>query len=230
MTLGEIANLALAAFAGGAIGLERQWNQGLAGLRTNTLVAFGAACFCALHDQAVAYVVTGIGFLGAGVIFREGTSVRGLNTAATLWCSGAVGALSGAGNYTAAMLGTAGVVAINLGMLPLQQAINRHRPHPVDNETDYLIEIDCAAEAEPNIRAVLSGATAQAGLGLRSLNSQKLDGRSGNVQIAADFVSHFRIDEAVERLVVRIGLDNEVSSARWSIPNLVRPRAANIDN
>jgi len=98
MTLTAFLELTLSALLGAAIGFERQWNQGMAGLRTNALVAFGAACFVGLHiEQAAAYIVTGIGFLGAGVIFREGGSVRGLNTAATLWCSAAVGALSGAG-------------------------------------------------------------------------------------------------------------------------------------
>src|SRR5258707_11826701 len=99
-------NLFLAACVGAAIGLERQWRQHLAGLRTNTLVALGAAIYITYaravgdHDGATrmaAQVVSGIGFLGAGVIFKEGLNVRGLNTAATLWCSAAVGLLAGEG-------------------------------------------------------------------------------------------------------------------------------------
>ena len=89
----DFAHMTLAALIGLAVGFERQWNQGMAGLRTNTLVAFGAASFVALRvEQTEAYIVTGIGFLCAGVIFREGASVRGLNTATTLWCSAAAGA------------------------------------------------------------------------------------------------------------------------------------------
>ena len=85
------------------IGAERQWRQRSAGLRTNVLVAVGAAAFVSLGmhlngnagaAQIAAYVVSGIGFLGAGVIMKEGAHVWGLNTAATLWCSAAVGALS----------------------------------------------------------------------------------------------------------------------------------------
>ena len=85
------------------IGAERQWRQRSAGLRTNVLVAVGAAAFVSLGEhlngnagarQIAAYVVSGIGFLGAGVIMKEGAHVWGLNTAATLWCSAAVGALS----------------------------------------------------------------------------------------------------------------------------------------
>src|SRR5690348_3132115 len=103
MSLATFVNLTVAAGLGIAIGFERQWNQGVAGLRTNALVAFGAACFVTIgrlmanDDRVAAQIVSGIGFLGAGVIFREGPSVRGLNTAATIWCSGACGALAGAG-------------------------------------------------------------------------------------------------------------------------------------
>jgi putative Mg2+ transporter-C (MgtC) family protein len=99
-------NLLVAACLGAAIGLERQWRQRLAGLRTNTLVALGAAIFVTnsrgVSDdegaaRMAAQVVSGIGFLGAGVIFKEGLNVRGLNTAATLWCSAAVGLLAAGG-------------------------------------------------------------------------------------------------------------------------------------
>src|SRR5579872_6560925 len=88
-------NLGAATLLGGAIGFERQWRQRMAGLRTNTLVAIGAASFVvfaslipgdASPTRVAAQVVSGIGFLGAGIIFREGLQVSGLNTAATLWC------------------------------------------------------------------------------------------------------------------------------------------------
>src|SRR5215468_7725323 len=99
-------NLAVALCLSAVIGFERQWRNRLAGLRTNTLVAIGAASFVIFEQlipdessptRVAAQVVSGIGFLGAGVIFREGLSVRGLNTAATLWCSAAVGVLAGTG-------------------------------------------------------------------------------------------------------------------------------------
>src|ERR1700738_5428444 len=89
-------DLGVALCLGAAIGFERQWRNRLAGLRTNTLVALGAASFVVFAalvpgegspTRVAAQVVLGIGFLGAGLIFREGMSVRGLNTAATLWCS-----------------------------------------------------------------------------------------------------------------------------------------------
>jgi len=102
--------LGAALMMGVCVGLERQWRQRMAGTRTNALVAAGAAAFvmCGFmvrdnscgEAQIVSYVVSGIGFLGAGVIFKDAGSVRGLNTAATIWCSAAIGALSWTGEFS----------------------------------------------------------------------------------------------------------------------------------
>ena len=127
-------NLAAAVALSSVIGFERQWHNRLAGLRTNTLVALGAATFVIFSDivpgegsptRMAAQVISGIGFLGAGLIFREGLSVRGLNTAATLWCSAAVGVLAGAGYLAAAAVATAFVAFINLLLRPIVRVINR---------------------------------------------------------------------------------------------------------
>src|ERR1700712_4620892 len=102
--LDTLVSLAVAFVLGTLIGFERQWRQRNAGLRTNVLVAVGAAAFSDLGmrllgvegaTRIIAYVVSGIGFLGAGVILKDGANIRGLNTAATLWCSAAVGTFAG---------------------------------------------------------------------------------------------------------------------------------------
>src|ERR1700758_127417 len=116
-------NLAVAFCLSAAIGFERQWRNRLAGLRTNTLVALGAASFVIFEalvpgetspTRVAAQVVSRIGFLGAGLIFREGLSGRGLNTAATIWCSAAVGVLAGASLPTYAAMATGFVLVVNL--------------------------------------------------------------------------------------------------------------------
>ena len=125
-------HLSVAITLGGAIGLERQWRQRLAGLRTNMLVALGAATFIHFESLYVGgdptkiagQVVTGIGFLGAGIIFRDGVSIHGLNTAATLWCAAAVGVLAGAGVYSAAAIAAGFVVGTNLILRPVIKKIN----------------------------------------------------------------------------------------------------------
>lgn len=218
-----LLQLTLAGLFGVAIGFERQWNQGMAGLRTNALVAFGAASFVSIgrlvagDDRVAAQIVSGIGFLGAGVIFREGPSVRGLNTAATIWCSGACGALCGAGFIAEAGYCAAGVVAINLGLRRLKEAIDRWSPHPADIETDYQIEVRCAGAEEANVRSLLLGGSFQGGLGLKSLHSEKIDGQAGAVRIVAEIAARSRSDKAVEEIIGRLGLEEGVTSARWHI-------------
>lgn len=143
--LDNLVRLATAFVLGGMIGLERQVRQRTAGLRTNTLVAVGAAIFVSLGDRLfelhgggqgavtiVAYVVSGIGFLGAGAIMKEGANVTGLNTAATLWGSGAVGACAGAGLVAEAALAALFVLASNTLLRPVVNRINRR---PVNEET-----------------------------------------------------------------------------------------------
>src|SRR5580704_903775 len=122
-----LVNIIAALALGTAIGLERQWRQHQAGLRTNALVALGAALFVSLSrlmddvnspTRIASYIVSGLGFLGGGVILRDGLTVKGLNTAATLWCTGAVGTLAGAGFHLEAITGTAAVLAVHLGLRP----------------------------------------------------------------------------------------------------------------
>ena len=110
-----------------AIGLERQYRQHPAGLRTGALVCVGSALFVALsrmmdHEDSptriAAQVVSGVGFLAGGVILREGFSVKGMNTAATLWCTAAVGTLAGAGFVVQGAIGTVAVMIKQELLLP----------------------------------------------------------------------------------------------------------------
>jgi putative Mg2+ transporter-C (MgtC) family protein len=132
--LDTVVSYTAAFLFGTLIGAERQYRQRTAGLRTNVLVAVGAAAFVDLAQRiagdadavrVISYVVTGIGFLGAGVIMKEGMNVRGLNTAATLWCSAAVGACAGTDMVAEAGLLTVFVIAGNTLLRPLVNAINR---------------------------------------------------------------------------------------------------------
>ena len=176
-------NLAVAFCLSAVIGFERQWRNRLAGLRTNTLVALGAASFVvfaalapeeASPTRVAAQVVSGIGFLGAGLIFREGMSVRGLNTAATLWCSAAIGVLAGAGYLAYAALATGFVVFVNLLLRPIVNFINRQPLVASEIETGYLIVLTCRAEDEAHIRALLLQGLAGATSALRGLDSSDL--------------------------------------------------------
>ena len=141
-----VLNVGAAFLMGMAIGLERQYHQHPAGLRTNALVCVGAALFVSLSrlllpegspTRIAAQVVSGIGFLGGGVILREGLNVKGLNTAATLWCSAAVGTLAGAGFPLHGLVGAAAVLGLHLGLRPLSRRIDARIRTAVDVETVY---------------------------------------------------------------------------------------------
>lgn len=120
-----IIKILLALVCGGAIGFEREWNRKSAGLRTNILVCIGAAIYALLSIELtsegagdiariIGQVVTGIGFLGAGVILHKGANVQGLTTAATIWCTSAIGCLVGVGFIKEAIASTIIILIVNL--------------------------------------------------------------------------------------------------------------------
>src|SRR5258708_38546912 len=168
--------LGMATLMGACIGFERQWRQRMAGLRTNTLVAIGAASFVVFSGlfpgedsptRMAAQVVSGIGFLGAGIIFREGLHVTGLNTAATLWCSAAVGLLAGSGHPLHAALATGFVVLVNLTLRPLVRIINRQPIAQTETDFHYRVRVVCRNPEEAHVRALLLQSTSNGQLTLR---------------------------------------------------------------
>ena len=162
--LDTLLSLTTAFVLGTLIGAERQYRQRTAGLRTNVLVAVGAAAFVDLAMQlagsdgavrVIAYVVSGIGFLGAGVIMKEGTNVRGLNTAATLWGSAAVGCCAGADRLAQALALTVFVLAGNTLLRPLVNAINRAPLDEKSSEATYYFKLTVSDQALAGLRDYL---------------------------------------------------------------------------
>jgi putative Mg2+ transporter-C (MgtC) family protein len=166
----ELLRLSLAALLGGAVGLERELREREAGLRTHLVVCVGSALFTLVsaygfHDFMVsggnlvrtdptriaAQIVSGIGFLGAGAIIRQGLSVRGLTTAATLWLVAAIGMACGAGYYDAAIIATGGAL-VTLGPLRIVsfRLVSRFRP-----QTErLLVEIPAGGSPAPLIEVI----------------------------------------------------------------------------
>jgi putative Mg2+ transporter-C (MgtC) family protein len=137
----EVARrLILAAVLGAVLGLEREVKQKSAGLRTNILIAVGAAVFTLMSlemaraggaadpSRIAAQIVTGIGFLGAGAIIRTRGGVQGLTTAATVWVNSAVGVAAGGGQYHLALIATSVTMIVLLMVAPLEGMIDRHLP------------------------------------------------------------------------------------------------------
>ncbi len=121
--------------AGMAIGFERQWHHKLVGLRTTTLVSLGSALYVLLSinitqttgdvTRIIGQVVTGIGFLCAGVVFKEGLSVHGLTTSVTIWSSSAVGCLAAAGYFIETSIATVLILFVNIGLKPIDRWLSK---------------------------------------------------------------------------------------------------------
>src|SRR5437870_424328 len=121
-----LIRLAVATLLGALIGIERQWRHKNAGIKTNTLVCIGSAGFAMLSNtfgpqnhnpaQIAAAVVTGIGFIGAGVIIHRGATVQGVTTAATLWANASMGVAVGLGQFYAGAALFAGIVIVQFTM------------------------------------------------------------------------------------------------------------------
>ncbi len=218
-----------------AIGLERPWRLRTAGIRTNALVSVGAALFVIVGafgwngpgadpTRVAAQVVSGIGFLGAGVILRDGLNIRGLTTAATLWCAAAVGSLAGAGMYLIALIGTVAIVATNTLLRPLSRMVNRRtavqeEPEPDDQEeqdqvNDYSLEFVTTEKSETRIRALILEALSGPDFQLRGVDSTPM--KDSRRKIIATVSAPASVNPAVlDRVLRSIGMDPKVTSSRW---------------
>jgi putative Mg2+ transporter-C (MgtC) family protein len=227
MQLQLMLPLALAAVLGALVGIERQWRQRMAGLRTNALVSLGAASFTLMSmmvadeispTRMAAQVVSGIGFLGAGVIMKEGANIRGLNTAATLWCSAAIGVLAGADFYAAAIMVTLCILAVNILLRPLSVLINRQPLETSQDEVDwtYEISVTCRESEEAHIRALMLQGLLGDAMQLQRLESENLEERQA-VVVSARLMSSGRNDSLVEKVVGRLSLEPSVWAAGWDV-------------
>ena len=217
-----LLRLALAAALGGAVGVERELREREAGLRTHLLVALGSALFTIVSaygfhaflssgasvvradpTRIAAQIVTGIGFLGAGAIIRQGFSVRGLTTAATLWVVAAIGLAVGAGYYSGALITTAVVL---FSLYPLRivayRVIRRYRPE------DRRLLVELPAGESPG--AVIDEVE-RAGLRIASIDVSQEGDRSRlalDVELPRDFQP--------ATVVARIADVERVTEVRWS--------------
>jgi putative Mg2+ transporter-C (MgtC) family protein len=217
-----LLRVVLAAALGGAIGFERELREREAGLRTHMLVSVGAALFTIVSAYAwtdwrfsnasgivfdptriAAQIVTGIGFLGAGAIIRQGLSVRGLTTAATLWVVAAIGMATGAGFYTAAVITT---VLVILSLWPLRIVAYRMSERFRPEEGRLAVDLPAGASAVSVLEAVES-----AGASVESLEfEEEGDRRRVDMRVR---VERGRSAAAVIDALTRA---HAVKGARWN--------------
>jgi putative Mg2+ transporter-C (MgtC) family protein len=218
-----VIRLGSALLLGSMIGAERQWRQRTAGLRTYSLVSIGAALFVSLapltgvreESRIAAQVISGVGFLGAGVLMRTGLSVHGLNTASTIWCSAAVGILAGSGLYAAASLGTSFVLIINIFLRPLADWIGRHsKKESAEHAVQYSIQLICRGRQEGRVRTLLIQLLTVSPLVLQEVESV-VGQDEKNTVIKAILSTVERNDAQVEQITSRLSLERDVVGISW---------------
>ncbi len=212
--------LLLAFMLGTIIGLERQWRHKIAGVKTNALVAGGAALFILASEKITgdtsgasriaANIVTGIGFLGAGIMMRDGLNISGINTAATIWCSAAIGSLAGLGGYYESLVGTAFVVIGNIVLRPIGEKINQRIQQIETSGHSYMLRIHCAAHTTDAIRAALiESVKASKTLHVSSITTE------GGDCIRAQIHSLDRRQTDVEAIISELSIIKDIRSIKW---------------
>ncbi|MCD8328549.1 MAG: MgtC/SapB family protein [Ruminococcus sp.] len=215
--------IALSLVLGFAIGLERQLTGHTAGIRINVLICMGSAFFTlfplAFESEqtfrVAAAIIQGVGFLCSGVIFKESASVRGINTAATLWCTAAIGVLASSGIYILAIIAATILIISNLALRPLARKIN---PITIEEESEkrYRISVTCHEKAEHDLRMLLINSNSCKTLYLTNLESGDVVG--DKVEIIAEYDSAGKPKNRVlEGIVGQILTRAEVISAGWEV-------------
>lgn len=158
-----LLHIIIASICGLIIGFERQWINRVAGIQTISLVSIGACIFVLgssfvinegqAYSRISAQIVSGMGFLGAGVIFRDGFTAHGINTAATIWCSAAVGILCGMGFLDFALFTALTIAFVNVSFRKIDHFITKHRKHiDLRIQNEYNIQVTCTNSVDKNIK------------------------------------------------------------------------------
>ena len=214
-------NMSFALVMGAIIGSERQFRGRMAGLRTNALVALGAAGFvdfAALFPDDInptrvaAQVVSGIGFLGAGIIFRDGFNIQGINTAATLWCSAAVGLISGSGHLGYAAALTALIVFSNLGLRPVVRKLKRAAARNAQGFQTYQMKVSCLHKDSKDIRGLLLGSLEEHGLNFSQI---AIRGDEDAAEIMVEAQGMAAEARKVAGVIAQVSADARILRASW---------------
>lgn len=250
-----VLRLVLAFILGAGIGIERQWTKTRSVLKINVLVSLGAAMFVMMAamtpgdsspTRVAAQVVSGIGFLGGGVILRDGRSVRGINTAATLWCAGAIGSLVGSGFFIPAYFGTLAVIGANLMLRPVVQIFHLQLEESEEkaieqnaitldssthlnptsslalpdssNNNGYRCRLNCEPKTETDTLALLVQLVRERGLNLVAMQSENVsDENQESIAIEVEFWSNNNELELLAKLIDALKQRGNVQIASWEL-------------
>lgn len=217
-----VCRFAIALILGGIIGLERQWHQRTAGIRTNALVCIGASGFVIFatffpHETSptriAAQVVSGIGFLGAGVIMREGLTVRGLNSAATIWCSSTVGVYCGGGFYLEAAILASAIMTTNFVLRNfVYNVLTRFLPGTKHIPT-YILAVGCHYDHAAQIRQLLKIRLKEASIIVKGFDSFAED--NDKFKFIITMIADVKKENFMNELINELTFNPEIISAEW---------------
>lgn len=225
----------LAVLCGALLGIERQWRGRQAGLRTNLLVCVGSAVFTYLSATAfrptgdtarvAAQIVSGIGFLGAGVMLRRGESVQGLNTAATLWAAAAVGMAAGAGAMVVALEATGALLAVQILFRPVALLVDRHSLHR-EARYRYWLTVQAEVRAVRDVQDFLLPAFSD--LGVHRVSTALRSAEEGVLVMEFVLASPERVVTALEPVLTEVlrvaGVRDLVWRSEIESPSTRRPQ------
>lgn len=215
--------IVVAILLGMFIGFERQLTGHPAGIRTNMLICLGSCMFLMFPmimgsndiQRVASYIVSGVGFLCSGVIFKENGTVKGLNTAATLWCTAAIGLLSSSGMYSYAIIATIALLMANVVFRPISQKID-----PLDSfnedESFYKINIVCPENDELKIRSAILKEAKETKLILTELDTKELENNKVQIEATYRFIGR-RIDDKIEELVANLSIKHGIKKVGWEV-------------
>lgn len=211
----------IALFLSLSVGLERQWRRRAIGLRTNVLVCIGAFLFVTVpvmlgsNDLKVAaQVVSGIGFLGAGVILKDGLNIRGLNTAATLWCSAALGVLCAYGLILEAATGTFFILMANILLRYITRKLMKHN---LVNMKDYVINVVTSKDKELILRTTVIQGLNDEAISISGLEAKETN--NGRVSIEIYISMDGKNEESLKHLITRFTMEPEVFYVGYKLDN-----------
>lgn len=194
------------------IGIERQYRHKTVGLRTNVLVSLGAFMFVSASFYVVdsdatriaAQVVSGIGFLGAGVILKDGNRIKGLNTAATLWCVSSIGVLTAFGMLKEAAIGTLFILISNIAL----RLVSHKIMDKVKTQENCIIDVICDKDEEKIIRNLIIKLTNKYNLTMKGFEKIKTDNNKVNLKINIISNDKFYFDEIAKHITTSSNIDS----------------------
>jgi len=197
----------------------------MAGIKTNALVSIGAALYMLIAGKVTGdytsmsriagQIVTGVGFLGAGVIMKEGFTVAGLNTSATIWCSGAIGTLCGMGYWYEPAIGAAGILLCHFLLRPVEVSVDKK--HSFMDDMNYQFKILCNEEDGERIRSELISFVKKTPAVKLCAIELKEDSDLKKIQIKIELKAQEKEDDKIQELMKLIKADPSVYSVSYSI-------------